>query len=210
KGFSAWNKMTYKELEEMQLKALRWNDEVMNGECFYPWTTFEHPQLGAMEIGGWNLKEGRQNPPVKLLEEEVAKIHNFTLMHLESLPQLAITDARCERVGDNVWRVTAAVENMGFLPSSSTHKAIANKITAPVKAEICGDVKVLQGETEIDLGHFVGRSAANSMGPYGSTSPAGRRKKVEWLVEATAGAEVCIRAKGERAGTVRCTLMLEM
>ncbi|MCL2284914.1 MAG: M14 family metallopeptidase, partial [Firmicutes bacterium] len=33
KGFSAWNKMTYKELEEMQLKALRWNDEVMNGEC---------------------------------------------------------------------------------------------------------------------------------------------------------------------------------
>ena len=40
-------------------------------------------------------------------------------------------------------------------------------------------------------------------------SPAGRRKKVEWIVEAKAGSEVCIVAKGERAGTVRCVLTLE-
>lgn len=207
KGFGAWSKMTYKEQEEMQLKALRWNDEEMNGECFCPWTSFDHPQLGFVEIGGWNPKEGRQNPPIKLLEEECAKIHNFTLMHIESLPQLAISDARCEKVGDNVWRVIAAVENAGFLPTSGTHKAIINKITAPVKAEVCGcNVKVLQGENELELGHLMGRGA--SSGPYISASPSGRRKKAEWLIEAEPGTEVCIIAKGERAGTVLQMLTL--
>ena len=205
KGMDAFNKMTYKELEEMQLKALRWNDEEMYGECFFPWTGFEHPQLGLVEIGGWNPKEGRQNPPVKLLEEEVAKIHKFTLMHMECLPQLAIGDVRVEKMSDRVWRVSAAIENTGFLPTSSTQKAIDNKITAPVKAEICGG-KVLQGEKELELGHLVGRGAVS--GPFMPTSPAGRRKKAEWLIEADAGAEVCITAKGERAGTVRYAVTL--
>ena len=88
------------------------------------------------------------------------------------------------------------------MPTSGTHKAIANKITAPVKAEILGG-KVLQGENEIELGHLMGRSATSAQGPYASTSSAGRRKKAEWLVEAKAGTELCIVAKGERAGTVR-------
>jgi len=205
KGIGAFMKMTQKEREEMQLKALKWNDEEMNGECFYPWTSFNHPQLGEVEIGGWNVKEGQQNPPIKFLEEEVAKIHNFTLMHIESLPQLAINNIRHEKVGDKVWRITAAIDNIGFLPTSSTNKAIANKMTAPVKAEICGG-KVLQGDQEIEIGHLVGRGAVS--GPYMPTSPAGRRKKAEWLVEAEAGAKLCITAKGERAGTVRHTITL--
>jgi len=158
-----------------------------------------------VEIGGWNVKEGQQNPPIKFLEEEVAKIHNFTLMHIESLPQLAINNLCHEKVGDKIWRITAAIENIGFLPTSSTHKAIANKMTAPVKAEIYGGT-VLQGDPEIEIGHLVGRGAVS--GPYMPTSPAGRRKKAEWLVEADPDTKLCITAKGERAGTVRYTITL--
>ena len=208
KGIGALMKMNYKQLEEMQLKALRWNDEEMNGECFHPWTAFNHPQLGAVEIGGWNMKEGRQNPPIKFLEEECAKIHNFTLMHIEALPELIIRDVNYKNIGDNVWHITAAIENAGFLPTSGTHKAIANKITAPVKTKICGG-KVLQGENEIELGHLMGRSATSAQGPYASTSSAGRRKKAEWIIAAEAGTEITIVAKGERAGTVRHTLIIK-
>ena len=207
KGLAALTKLTYKEQEEVQLKLLRWNDEVMNGECFFNWKTFNHPQLGEVEIGGWNPKEGRQNPPIKLLEEECEKAMRFTLMHMEALPQLAINDVRCEKIGDKVWRITAAIENAGFLPTASTHKAINNRITEPVKAYICGG-KVLQGEVEIEVGHLTGRGLSLVQGPYGAVSPAGRRKKAEWLVEAEAGAEVCITAKGDRAGVVRHKLTL--
>src|SRR5260370_29118514 len=38
--------------EEDDLKLMRWNDEVMNGEAFQDWTPFDHPQLGHVEIGG--------------------------------------------------------------------------------------------------------------------------------------------------------------
>jgi len=218
KGIAAWEKMNYKEREEMQLKALRWNDEHMGGECFFPWTKFDHPQLGEVEIGGWNVKEGVQNPPKKLLEEECEKINKFTLMNIECLPQLAITNVNCEKLPDsnNVWRITCVVENAGFLPTSGTSKAQNNKITAPVKVEICGDGVLgwsqpsvaarpcILGENEIDLGHLNGR-AATSPGPM-QASPAGRRNKAEWLVQAEPGTELCITAKSERAGTVRFIL----
>jgi len=207
KGFGALEKLTYKQREEMALKTLRWNDEEMNGECFHPWTEFDHPQLGKVEIGGWNLKEGIQNPPINLLEEECANIHEFTLMNIECLPQLVIRDVKCENIASNVWRVIAAVENAGFLPTAATQKAVANKITAPVKAELIGG-KVLQSDAEMEVGHLNGRSSAIGFGGAYAASAAGQRKKVEWLVEADAGSEVCIKAHGERAGTVRYNVRL--
>ena len=207
KGRTAISKLTYKDLEENQLKTLRWNDEVMNGECFIPWTAFNHPQLGEVEIGGWNPKNGRNNPPIKFLEEECAKIMNFTLMHVECLPQLAITNVNVEKLSDKVWKVSAAVENTGFLPSSGTHKAIANRITAPVKAELCG-ANILESEAVIEIGHLTGYSAIHLQDLARTVSAAGSRKKVEWLVEGAEGVEVCITAKGERAGTVRHAVVL--
>ncbi|MCL2527973.1 MAG: M14 family metallopeptidase [Defluviitaleaceae bacterium] len=207
KGFAAFAKLNYKELEEIQLKALIWNDEAMNGECFTPWASFQHPQLGEVEIGGWNIKEGQQNPPAKFLQEECEKALRFTIMHMESLPQLTISDVCREKVGSNVWKITAAIENAGFLPTSSTQKAIDNKITAPVKARIYGG-KVLQGEEEIEIGHLTGRGTSIAFGFYGATSLAGRRKKAEWIVEAEPGTKVCIIAAGERAGTVRHELVI--
>jgi len=152
------------------------------------------------------MKEGRQNPPVKLLEEECEKAMRFSLMHMEALPQLSI-EVKSEKVEGNVWRVSAAVENVGFLPSSSTQKAVDNRICAPVKAEICGGV-VLQGESEIKLGHLIGRGASLQLGPYGAGSPGGRRKKAEWLIEAAEDTEITVSAKSERAGTVRQKLVL--
>ena len=207
KGMAAFAKLSYKEMDEIQLKALRWNDEFMNGKCFIAWTPFEHPQLGEVEIGGWNIKEGRQNPPIKFLQEECEKAMRFTLMHMESLPQLTINNVSHKQLSKNVWKVTAAIENSGFLSSASTQKAIDNKITAPIKAYI-NDGKVLQGEDEIEIGHLNGRGATYLQGPYGPPSPGGRRKKAEWLIEAEAGTKLCITAKGERAGTVRYELTL--
>jgi len=201
KGIAAFSKLGPKEMDEIMLKVMGWNDENMNGECFFAWMAFEHPQLGPVEIGGWNVKEGMQNPPPKFLEEECEKAMRFTLMHMEALPQLAISDACCKKISDKVWKVTAAIENTGFLPTASTQKAINNKITAPIKAQLSGG-KVLQGEAEIEIGHLIGRGTGQAFGPYGAGTPAGRRKKAEWLVEAEAGAKLCITAKGERAGTV--------
>jgi murein tripeptide amidase MpaA len=54
--------------EEASLKMLSWNDRELEGEGFSPWTPFDHPQLGRVEVGGWKTKFTHQNPPPKFLE----------------------------------------------------------------------------------------------------------------------------------------------
>ena len=208
KGFAAFSKLNYKDWEEIQLKALKWNDEVMNGECFNAWTAFYHDQLGEVEIGGWNIKEGQQNPPKKLLKEECEKALRFTLMHVEALPQIILRDVRCVKIEKNVWKVTSVVENTGYLPSSSTQKAVENKITAPITVAISGG-SVLQGDTKIEIGHLTGRGTEVPYGYFGNGSPANRKKKAEWIVEAKPGTVLCIVATAERAGTTRHTIIVE-
>ena len=39
---------------EDDLKLLRWSDEQLAGKGYIDWYPFEHPQLGPVEIGGWN------------------------------------------------------------------------------------------------------------------------------------------------------------
>ena len=207
KGRQIWQ-MTPAQQEQVQLKTLKWNDEVMDGICFFPWKPFLHPELGEVEIGGWNPKEGRQNPPVKLLLEECEKNMRFSFAHIESLPQLTFIDLKVENIGENLWRVSGGVGNAGFLPTSSSQKAIINKVTAPITASLCG-AKVLQGEAELTLGHLNGYGSSLAQGPYGGGSAPGTRKRIEWLVEAPAGTTISVTACGERAGTIKEKLVLK-
>ncbi|MDH3223949.1 MAG: M14 family metallopeptidase, partial [Gemmatimonadota bacterium] len=44
------------------IEQLQYNDEAMDGYAFKEWATYDHPQLGPVEIGGWR-KFGHNNPP---------------------------------------------------------------------------------------------------------------------------------------------------
>ena len=39
---------------EDDLKLLKWSDEVLDGKGYVDWYPFEHPQLGPVELGGWD------------------------------------------------------------------------------------------------------------------------------------------------------------
>ena len=45
------------------LALLAWNDEALKGAGFVPWTSYEHPELGSIEIGGWDELHTFRNPP---------------------------------------------------------------------------------------------------------------------------------------------------
>ena len=42
---------------EDDLKLLKWSDEQCGGQAHVEWRPFQHPQLGAVEIGGWDKHE---------------------------------------------------------------------------------------------------------------------------------------------------------
>ena len=53
---------------EDDLKLFRWSEEKLEGRAHRPWKAFEHPQLGKVEIGGWDRFHAFGNPPLPLLD----------------------------------------------------------------------------------------------------------------------------------------------
>jgi len=102
------------------LEALRYIDEELGGRYFKPWTKFSHPALGEVEIGGFNPKFWRQNPPVELLEEWAKKEGLFNLFLAQSLPQVKIVSAGIKPVKKeaDTFELTAVFTNEGYLPTA--------------------------------------------------------------------------------------------
>jgi len=120
-----------------ELESLRFIDEELGGRYFKPWTKFAHPSLGEVEIGGFNPKFWRQNPPVEILEEWVVKEGLFNLFLAKSLPQVKIVSAaiRPARKEADTIEVVAVVTNEGFLPTA-LKMAERVKIVRPDAVEI--------------------------------------------------------------------------
>lgn len=99
--------------------ALCWNDEALGGKAFAPWAKYQHPQLGEVEIGGFNPKFFLTNPPPQFLEEWASKEARFNLMLAGHLPQIEITKAEVKSGGEkDAFIVTVSFTNTGELPTA--------------------------------------------------------------------------------------------
>jgi hypothetical protein len=119
------------------LESLRYIDEELGGRYFKPWTKTNHPTLGEVEVGGFNPKYWRQNPPVEILEEWIRKEALFNLFMAKSLPQVKIVSAEIKPVKKetDTFEVVAVFTNEGFLPTA-LKMADRVKIVRPDTAEI--------------------------------------------------------------------------
>ncbi|MCK5558352.1 MAG: hypothetical protein KAJ01_08240, partial [Candidatus Hydrogenedentes bacterium] len=101
-------------------EILRWNDEEMDGRFFKDWIPYDHPVLGKVEIGG-----NRGMPPAYGEQlETVCRIHYDYLIYIAGLsPLLRIKDLKSEREYDGKYRVTATLQNEGFLSTYVTRNA---------------------------------------------------------------------------------------
>jgi hypothetical protein len=166
-----------------QHEALAWDDEHQGGEGFKEWEAFEHPQLGAVEIGGWR-KFGQNNPLADRLPEEVRRNVEFVLMQARHMATLAIEELEVVAVGGEVYRVEATVANHGFVPTELAIRAEQGR-GVPVRASVGGDgVEVLSSEARVDLGTIAGHGEA----------------EVEWVVRAPSAGAIEVTAWHPKAG----------
>ena len=137
---------------------LAWNDEVLNGKGFINWKAYNHPDLGEVEIGGWNRKFTFQNPPKKLLKAEIEQYMEWMLWLAETSPLMQINEAKVEPIVKNkVVNLTVEVQNAGYLSTHITQRAIDAKLIPPVRAILeLEDAELLTGKSRIDLGHIAG------------------------------------------------------
>jgi hypothetical protein len=98
------------------VKIARWDLECNEGRSMRPWTKFDHPQLGEVELGGVDPRFGMWNPPREELATVIANQSKLFLRMAALAPRLCIDDVHVERSGD-VATVTATIRNDGYLPT---------------------------------------------------------------------------------------------
>jgi hypothetical protein len=77
-----------------QRALLKYQDEKYDGKLFVPWQPFEHPELGAGEVGGWISQYSGGNAfPGEPLLNVCEKHWQFSLFRAGLLPKLEITRA---------------------------------------------------------------------------------------------------------------------
>ena len=197
---------------EDDLKMLKWSDEVLGGKGYVTWYPFDHPQLGKIELGGWNQLYAFRNPPPEFLEKEIAPFADWLVWHLLISPKLELYEASAKPLGDSAYRVRLVVHNTGWLPTYVTKKATEKKAVRGVVCEIeLPEGATLEtGKPREELGQLEGR-AYKPPAPIGFlvADPTEDRVKVEWVVRAPKGGAVKLVARHERAGMVRAEVQLK-
>lgn len=194
--------------EEEAYKQLMWVDANVGTDAFVPWHTFQHPQLGEVEIGGYDYKYTFQNCPPKFLREEVEKHTAFMLRHVRCLPSLRIDEVKAEPVGVDVYRVSAVVGNAGYLPTYLTREAVKLKVDVKPTAVLTG-AEVVYGSAEQVIDHLQGYSGISARYVWGVPGTGVHepvQRKVSWLVRAKAGQEITVSFRCPSSGRCSATV----
>ena len=191
-----------------QAEQHRFNDEELDGRYFSDWTAFDHPQLGAVEIGGWHSKFWGQNPPPEFLEEETEQQLHWILYLAEQGPLITVSDPVVTALGDGTFRVEATVTNTGFLPTSITDRGAVGRerpdgqidrqvVRAPAVTLTHPGLELVEGRARAVIPHLAGSN------PFLEAVTESSRT-VTWVVRATGGERaVRVTAESDKGGTVR-------
>ena len=164
---------------------LAYSDDQRGGEGFVEWTTFEHPQLGTVEIGGW-VPYFKSVPPSSVIEQCVSEQATFLLDIASKLPDVHLGEAKVTQLGTTLWEVKVPVINDGWFPSG-TSMAKRNKRARPYV------VRLNVENNTIISGQKVQRIWALDGG--------GTQKWFTWVIQAKPNSDVYITLYSEKFGS---------
>ena len=196
---------------EDDLKLLKWNDGALDGMGYVDWRAYKHPQLGTVELGGWDWLHMWSNVPLQFLEREISLFPEWIVWHALISPRLMLWDASVTTLSADSFRVRLVVQNEGWLATYVSKKSLERKITRGVIAEIQlpKGAKLISGKEREELGELEGRVNRNAVITNEAIESTTDRVKVEWVVKGKRGSKVKMTAKHERAGVVKAEVILK-
>jgi len=144
--------------EALLRKMMKWCDKQKKRlPIFSRWTTFDHPQLGQVEIGGL-LKKYLAGPTLGDLRRIAEGTYKFTLAHAGRHPRVVIEAPQAETVGGDVYRIRARVANRGEFPTHVSNKGRGLRRLKGVRVDFvpAAGVKLLSRVGHHSLGHLAG------------------------------------------------------
>lgn len=201
---------------EDDLKLLKWSDDHCNAQAYVDWKPFKHPQLGEVEIGGWDKMNFWRNPPPALREREAARFPAWMNQIALSLPKLELLRTEVRALGPDTWRVRLAVANTGYLPAYVTKRALERKVVRGVIFEIHlpedpnHGISLVHGKERMEGPQLEGHAPKSSLQAFvTSREITGDRAVGEWVVHAPQGTRLALTARADRAGVVRTEVVLD-
>jgi len=196
---------------EDDLKVFEWSQRIAPGEGHVDWKPFDHPQLGMVEIGGWNRMAVFTNPPPALREKEIERFPKWLLWQSLISPKLDVREIQVTPAGNDTWRVRLIVQNTGWLPSYVSKMAVKRKLLRGVLAEISvpAGAKLVSGRPREELGELEGWAYLHTgISFWPNKNVTADRAHVDWVVQGKAGTEIALTAWHERAGRVETRVTL--
>jgi murein tripeptide amidase MpaA len=190
------------------LQLLRWADEILPDEGYVPWYPYDHPQLGPVELGGWNTMVTWSNPPPQLLEREISPLADFVIFNLLISPKLELYELTSEKDGE-LHTIRLVLHNTGWLPTNVSQQALDAKAVRELEVDLNlpEGAALVTGKPKTFAGQLQGRHETGAIAIWGGDATK-ERVKLEWVIRAPEGGEVEITAVHQRAGTVRASIML--
>jgi hypothetical protein len=193
----------HRSVDEIEAIA-RWDRAANGGRVFGPWRPFVHPQLGPVEIGGHDPRYGIWNPPPERIAETCAAQAKVFFRIAALAPRLRVSGVETAALGGGLTRVTAVVENLGYLPTCVLASARELAWNDPVRARIVtGEgVELAGGDAEQRVGHLLGWGGYEraSTPSFARSEGAPVRRRVGWVVRGEGS--VRIEAGAARVGRV--------
>ena len=196
---------------EDDVRILRWLEENGDSPPLVDWYPFAHPQLGPVEIGGYDRMYTWRNPPRNMMGAEAEMNSAYALSLADMLPRLTRRTLAAERLaGEGDYRLRLVVENNGFLPTYTSAQGRVRKAARPVRVELGlpESVALISGREKTELGHLEGRSNKLSVAAVYAASPTDNRAWTEWILRGAPGAAVQLHILSDRAGSLHETVTL--
>jgi hypothetical protein len=183
---------TWREASE-DAGRLKWLDASDEGARFVAWQDFDHPQLGAVQIGGW-APFALTEPPSAERQVIADAAAEFVLGLAPSLAQIEIASFTATKLSKRLWKIEAAIENNSLLPLMTKAGARARTIR-PARLELVLPAKssIIAGEAKQQIRELDG---------------AGGRSEFIWLVDIANPEHLGLNITTDHAGTASqaCTL----
>lgn len=171
--------------KELMRRVLACHD-AHDSEIFSAWRCFEHPQLGPIEIGG--ILQGNAYWMVaQCMEAVIPRTTAFVLRHAQFHPELILTDVEVAECGQHVYRIRAAVANVGGVSTNVMQGGGSEDVRQPVRLSL----DVPEGV------HVLSRSP---LFEFSSLGAAGGKGYGEWFVRGPEHVALTLRATHPRAG----------
>jgi hypothetical protein len=187
----------YSKFTRKDMRALAEFDRTHNaGRLFGTWRRLQHPQLGEVEVAGFDPRVGIWNPPYERIDE-TCRAQSAAFLRVASLvPRVAVEVLTQERVGGST-RIELRIANRGYLGTCGLPSAKALTHAEPLRLRVTceGDVRLLAPTLAVlELGHLEGWGA----GLYGGPSVFGpwtRGNGHERFVTLVAEGSGCLRVQ---------------